>query len=139
MHSEHLNNVRLGYVLIGWLVAIAVTSLILLGLIALNLINPEGDVGAGWITLAGAVGFALGGAVVGFRTGLAPILHGVMMGITTVVVWALLNAIVALFFPDFRWGVVSAPTAVNVILVQIVCAVLGTRFGYRYAVARPQP
>jgi hypothetical protein len=136
MHTEHLNNVRLGYVLVGWLVAIAFTSLFLLGFIALNLINPEGDVGSGWITLAGGVGFALGGAVVGFRTALAPILHGVMMGITSIVVWALLNAIAAIFFPDFRWGALSAPIAVNVILVQIVCAILGTRFGYRYAVAR---
>jgi hypothetical protein len=135
MHTEHLHNVRIGYVLSGWLIAIAATSLFLIALIGLGLLDPEAP-GSGWITLAVALGFAAGGTFVGFLTGLAPILHGILIALTSLLAWALVNAVVSMFFPDFRWTELSAPLTVNIMIVQIMCAILGTRFGYRFAVAR---
>ncbi len=135
MHTEHLRNVRIGYVLTGWLIAIASTSLCLFALIGFGVLDPETP-GSGWITLAVAVGFALGGTFVGLLTGLAPILHGILIALTSLLAWAILNAVVSMFFPDFRWTQLSAPLTVNIIIVQIMCAILGTRFGYRFAVAR---
>jgi hypothetical protein len=122
MHTEHLNNVRLGYVMTGWLIAIGFTSLFIFGR---------------WIATAVAIGFALGGTFVGFMTALAPILHGIMIGLTSLVFWAIVNVISSFFFPDFAYTSLSGQWAVAVILVQIVAAILGARFGYRFAVTRP--
>jgi hypothetical protein len=138
MHTEHLNNVRIGYVLGGWLLGVAATSFFLFVLIALNLTDAEGR-GSGWITMAVALGFLLGGAFVGFLTALAPILHGILIGFTTLLAWAVINAVVTLFFPDLHWTSLTATATINVILVQVICAILGARFGYRYAVARNEP
>jgi hypothetical protein len=133
MHTEHLHNVRVGYVGLGWFVAVAVTSLVLFVLVALGVLEPDAEGSGRWITLAVAIGFLGGGVFVGFMTALAPILHGILIGLTSLVVWALLNAIVTLFLPDFKWTQLDATLAVNVLLVQIISAVVGTRFGYRFA------
>jgi hypothetical protein len=137
MHTEHLHNVRIGYVLAGWLIAIAATSLFLIAFIGIGVLNPEAP-GSAWITLAVAMGFGAGGTFVGFLTGLAPILHGILIALTSLVAWALVNAVVSMFFPDFPWTQLSAPLTINLIIIEIVCAVLGTRFGYRYAVTRTE-
>ncbi|HSL69139.1 MAG TPA: hypothetical protein VK864_02810 [Longimicrobiales bacterium] len=134
MHTEHLNNVRLGYVLGGWAISIAATSLFVFVLIATGLQAEGGD--GRWIALAVALGFAAGGLFVGFMTALAPILHGIMIGLTSLVAWAIVNVLSSIFFPDFMWTALNAQWTVAVILVQIVSAVLGARFGYRYAVVR---
>jgi hypothetical protein len=88
MHTEHLNNVRLGYVLAGWAIAICATSLFVLVLIATGIQSSMSSDGR-YIAAAVALGFAMGGAFVGFMTSLAPILHGIMIGLTSLVVWAL--------------------------------------------------
>jgi hypothetical protein len=134
MHTEHLNNVRLGYVLGGWAIAIATTSLFVFVLIATGLQAEGGD--GRWIAVAVALGFAVGGVFAGFMTALAPILHGILIGLTSLVAWALVNVITSIFSPDFVWTTLNAQWTVAVILVQIVSAVLGARFGYRYAVVR---
>src|SRR5262245_12573329 len=91
-----------------------------------------------WIAAAVALGFAIGGAFVGFMTSLAPILHGIMMGLTSILVWAIVNVVTSFIAPDFVWTALTGQWTVAVILVQIVAAILGARFGYRYAVARTQ-
>jgi hypothetical protein len=136
MHSEHLNNVRASYVGWGWLVAIASASLFVLVFIALGVLDIESSTGGRWIAIAVTLGFFAGGAFVGFMVALAPILHGILIGLTSLVVWALVNGIVSAFFPEFTWNTLNGPLTVNVILVQMVGAVLGARLGYRYAVAR---
>ena len=137
MHTEHLNNVRLGWAFLGWMAAFGATSLILFVLIVLDVLNPESTGGGGWIALAVAVGFVIGGAIVGFMVALAPILHGILIGLMSLVVWALINAVVTMLWPDVTWTSLSGPLTVNVMLVQTIAAILGARFGYRYAVARP--
>jgi hypothetical protein len=135
MHTEHLNNVRLGYVMTGWLIAIGFTSLFIFILIATGIQSGMSSDGR-WIATAVAVGFALGGTFVGFMTALAPILHGIMIGLTSLVFWAILNVLSSFLFPDFAYTSLSGQWAVAVMLVQIVAAILGARFGYRFAVTR---
>ena len=135
MHTEHLNNVRLGYVLAGWAIAIAATSLFVFILIATNIQSSMSSDGR-WIAAAVALGFAVGGAFVGFMTSLAPILHGIMIAFTSLIVWALFNVITSFVAPEFTWTELTSQWTVAVVLVQIVAAILGARFGYRYAVAR---
>ncbi len=136
MHTEHLNNVRPGYVGLGWFIAMAATSLILFVLIAAGMLNPEEAGGGRWIALAVAIGFVTGGAFVGYMTSLAPILHGILIGLMTLVIWAVLNALASTFVPGFTWTRLDGTLAVNLMLVQIISAIIGTRFGYRFAVPR---
>ena len=135
MHTEHLNNVRLGYVLTGWAIAICTTSLFVFILIATGIQSSMSSDGR-YIAAAVALGFAVGGAFVGFMTSLAPILHGIMIGLTSIVVWALFNVVTSLVAPQLVWTTLTAQWTIAVVLVQIVAAVLGARFGYRFAVAR---
>ena len=135
MHTEHLNNVRLGYVLTGWAIAICATSLFVFILIATGIQSSMSSDGR-YIAAAVALGFAVGGAFVGFMTSLAPILHGMMIGLTSIVVWALFNVVTSMVAPDLVWTTLTAQWTIAVVLVQIVAAVLGARFGYRFAVAR---
>jgi hypothetical protein len=135
MHTEHLNNVRLGYVLAGWAIAICATSLFVLVLIATGIQSSMSSDGR-YIAAAVALGFAMGGAFVGFMTSLAPILHGIMIGLTSLVVWALVNVITSFVVPEFTFTSLTSQWTVAVVLVQILAAILGARLGYRFTVAR---
>src|SRR5687768_1785145 len=128
MHTEHLHNVRPGYVGIGWFIAIAVTSLLLFVLMGIGVLLPDQPGSGRWVTVAVAIGFVAGGVFVGYMTSLAPILHGLLIGLTTMIIWAVLNAVVSTFVPGFGWTQLDATLAINLMLIQIVCAIIGTRF-----------
>ena len=80
MHTEHLQNVSVGRVLLGWAVAAAITSFVLLMLAAFNALPFGGD-GGWWNVVAAGVGFFGGGFFAGFRAMQAPILHGVAIAL----------------------------------------------------------
>ncbi len=76
MHTEHLQNVTVGRVLGGWLVAIAVTSLIVFVFLASGLGDDTPGISTSLASLIAVVaGFWAGGFFVGFRALRAPILH----------------------------------------------------------------
>ena len=133
MHTEHLQNVRATRVLAGWLVAIAVTSLAGLVLVGFQLSDVTSQVGTAWTILAVVVGFWAGGFFAGFRALQAPVLHGVAIGLTTLVVWVLVNVIVGVAFHTAGWTGLTARLAVALILAQIAAAVVGALMGYNLA------
>jgi hypothetical protein len=61
MHTEHLNNVRAGRVAFGWFISAAVTSLVVIAMIAAGVLSRDGLGGTGWGLLAIAAGFFAGG------------------------------------------------------------------------------
>lgn len=130
MESEHLQNVRLNVVGIGWLIAIAVTSLIAFAASAL-IPSESSSFGARLEIAAIAVGFFAGGMFAGLRVREAPILHGSAIGLVSLPVWFMINLISAVAFPDTAWDALSPHFTVSVILLQIVAAVLGSRVGFR--------
>jgi hypothetical protein len=132
MHTEHLQNVRPVILFAAWLIALAVTSLILLALAGLNLVDAEAA-NTRVAIAAIAFGFFVGGAFAGMRGAQAPILYGVAMGILSLIIAVVLNALIAMLMPDFQWEGITADITITVILVQIVSAVLGARVGYRQA------
>jgi hypothetical protein len=133
MHTEHLNNVRPGAVAFGWFVSAAVTSLIVIALIAVGLLSREGTGGTGWGLLATFVGFFAGGwYVVGMRTGRAPILHAVAMGLFSLVLWLLVNLVPGQALHADSWNVGAAYGA-GLILLQMVAAAVGGRIASREA------
>ena len=132
MHSEHLQNVRPGILVSAWLIAIAVTSLIMLALVGLNLIDAD-TTGTRATIAALAFGFFAGGVFAGMRALKAPILYGIGMGLLSLVVWFALNIVTTLLQRADTWGGLGADLSVAAMLIQIVAAVLGARMGYRFA------
>lgn len=131
MHTEHLQNVRPVTVLAGWLVAIAVTSLILLALVGLNLVDAAAP-STRVLMAAVALGFIVGGFFSGIRTANAPILHGVAIGLFSLVAWFVLGLLSASLFNGTAWDLTRDLTLTSV-LVQIISAIIGARLGYRLA------
>jgi hypothetical protein len=129
MYTEHLQNVRPVWVLTGWLIAAAVTSLAGLALASAGLLVAETTGGITWPALAVAVGFFTGGLFLGFRTMEAPILHGVAMGLTSLVVWVLLNMLVGVMFETVRIAALWAPLAAGLLFVQILAGIAGAATG----------
>lgn len=129
MHTEHLQNVRPGWVAGGWLVSIAVTSFMVFALLLVGLMGQELPRDTLWAMAAVAAGFLVGGWFTGAGTVAAPILHGVALGLTSLVVWAGLNLVMAIAFRGFRWEGLTAGTTVAVIVTQIAAAVVGCRLG----------
>ena len=121
MQSEHLSNVHPGWVLGGWLVAIAVTSAAFLAMVGIGLVASEASSGTAF-AISVAIGFFVGGLFVGVRWSEAPILHAVALTMVSVV--ALLFAV--LVRPEA--GAVpteSVEIVLAVLLVQLAAAIWG--------------
>ncbi|MHB1169615.1 MAG: hypothetical protein ACYC28_10095 [Longimicrobiales bacterium] len=132
MHTEHLQNVRTLPALVGWIFAIGATSLFIFVFIATGLL-AEGQGEELWVTVAVVLGFWGGGYFAGFRAMRAPILHGVVLGLTSIIAWFLLNLLVSLFFPGFRWEALTPGLTAGLLLAHIVAAVVGALMGYNMA------
>ena len=132
MHSEHLQNVGMGRVIAGWLVAIAVTSLLLLSLTALGWTDAASET-TWWSMIAVVVGFFAGGFFSGFRAMQAPVLHGIAIGLTTLIAWVLINAVVFGALGYGEWEGMTPTFAVTVVLAQIAAATVGALMGYNLA------
>lgn len=137
MHTEHLRNVHPGWVVSGWLVAIAVSSLILLVLAGAGLdATPDGAVELVWTAIAVAAGFFVGGFSIGYRAAVdAPVLHGIGIGLTTLIAWLPLNVLVDLVFNIGESSALTPGQTVAFLLVQMLTAVGGTWTGHNLALA----
>ncbi|HEU5209851.1 MAG TPA: hypothetical protein VFU06_10585 [Longimicrobiales bacterium] len=132
MHTEHLQNVRTLPALGGWLVAIGATSLLVFVFIASGLLG-EGHGEELWVSVALIAGFWAGGYFAGFRAMQAPILHGIALGLTSILVWFLLNLLASLFFPTFRWEGLTPELTAGLLVAHIVASVVGALMGYNMA------
>lgn len=133
MHTEHLQNVGLGKVLLGWVVAAAITSAVLLALAAFNVLPLSGE-GTWWSVLATALGFFGGGFFAGFRAMQAPILHGVAIALMSLVAWLLINVLVFGLAGQDSWQGLTANLTMVLLLVMIGASVVGALIGYNLAV-----
>ncbi|HYJ79261.1 MAG TPA: hypothetical protein VEW03_06660 [Longimicrobiaceae bacterium] len=140
MHTEHLQNVRPSWVAFGWFIGAAATSLVLFALIAVGIIDGSGGDGGGiWVLLALFLGFAAAGYFVGVRTGAAPILHSVGIGLFSIVVWFLANLLAGELLDESTWTSLAPAFAAGVVLLQIVSAAVGARIGSRASRATAGP
>ena len=131
MHSEHLKNVSAPAVLIGWLVSVGVAVLLVFLLTAVGWMSEE-DSSTLWAIVAVAIGFFVGGYVTGTRDIEAPILHGIGIGLTTLVAWFVLNAL-ATFIDRTAYSGLSATATAGLLLVQMIAAVAGAWLADRRA------
>jgi hypothetical protein len=129
MHTEHLQNVSVGSVIGGWLVAIAVTSLMVFVFEASGFGTQGGTANSLATLVAGSVGFGAGGFFTGFRTRRAPVLHGIAIGLTSIVVWVAVNLVATIMGFPYDPGL-GAALAIGVLLAMISAAAIGALIGY---------
>jgi hypothetical protein len=130
--TESIVRLRPSWIAFGWFIAAAITSLILLGMIGLGLISDDPQAEGTWVAFAFLLGFAGAGFFVGVRAGISPILHGVGMGLFSLVAFLLLNLLGGEPTGQTAWREIGAGTALWLILLQTVAAIVGTRAGVRW-------
>lgn len=128
MHTEHLQNVSPKRVVAGWMIAAAVTSIAYVGMAAARLVGDPSTGEAIWSLIAVGIGFLFGGIWAGWRSPMAPILHGICIGLLSLVAWFIINAIAAVTMPETGWSALSPTATVGLILLQMVAAVAGASF-----------
>lgn len=124
---------RWNWIGFGWFIAVALTSLVLLVLEAAGLIEAGGAAETLWVAFALVIGFLVVGAFVGSRVAAAPLMHGLGMGLFSVLAWLLVNIFVGEPLGETTWRSLNASTFVALLTLQIVSAVVGTRIGVRWA------
>ena len=132
MHTEHLKNVSIASILVGWVIAVAVASLLVFLFSATGLMPTE-DVSSVWAIIAVALGFFAGGYLTGTRDIEAPILHGVGIGLTTLVAWFVVNVLATFFVDDSSYSGLSAATTAGLLLLQMAAAIAGAWLADRRA------
>ena len=137
MHTEHLQNVEPSWVIFGWFIGAAVFSLVLMLLIVTGLVDPETATSA-WVLLAVVIGWGAGGFVIGMRTGAAPILHAVGVGLFSLVFWLAAN-LLASGLGASTWRGTAPEWVVGAILLQMAAAWLGAHLASREARAESRP
>jgi hypothetical protein len=130
--TESLARLRPSWIAFGWFIAAAVTSLILLSLVAVGIVTDDPQTEGTWVALAFLLGFAMAGFFVGVRAGTSPILHGVGMGLFSLVVFLAVNLLAGEPTGETAWRAISTATALWLILLQTVASIVGTRAGVRW-------
>ena len=130
---ESVRSVRPGWIGFGWFIAVALTSLMIFVLTVLGFIQPDAPTEGMGVAITLMAGFLIAGFFVGTRVNAAPVLHGVGMGLLSVLVWLLLNLFVGEGFDSGAWDVVSTGVGASLLALQTAAAVVGTRAGVRFA------
>ena len=137
MHSEHLRNVQISWVAFGWFVGLAVAAAVLLLLAGAGFSNWGGKAEMAALTFAVALGWFVGGFIVGFKAAAAPFLHGAAMALFTFVAWFGLNLVFGgLTTGATAWEYLGGRSLAAALLVQVVAAISGCWVGYRYTPVR---
>lgn len=131
---EHSRNLSPSWVAFGWFIAAAVTAFVVFVLIAGEVIDPQAPAGGGdvWISLALLLGFLAGGFITGLRTGAAPVLNGLGIGIFTLVVWFVANLVLGEALGLGGWTALGFRTAAGLFVLQAAAAIVGARAGVRW-------
>lgn len=130
---ESVRSVRLGWIAFGWFIAAALTSLILFILTVTGMIRPEAPTEGIGVAVSLLSGFFLAGFFVGTRVNAAPVLHGLGIGLCSVVVWFALNLFVGEGFGGGGWNSIEGEVAGALLGLQTAAAMVGARSGVRFA------
>jgi hypothetical protein len=130
--AESLREVRPTWVAFGWFIGFALAAVGVLALTAADLIRPDTDAENFWISVSLALGFGLAGFIVGVRVRAAPLLHGLGMGLFSLVVWLLLNLFVGEPTGSTAWSVMSFGSGFMLVVLHTAAAMIGVRMGVRW-------
>lgn len=129
----NLSAVRPSWIAFGWFIAACITGLGLLTLISLGIADGESMGGDPWVAAALTVGFLLGGFFVGVRVGGEALVHGLGMGLFSLLVWVGVNLFLGEPTDQTAWSDMGVATVAMLLLLQAVAAVVGVRMGVRWA------
>ena len=130
---ESVRSVRPGWIGFGWFIAAALTSVLLFVLTVLDMIRPEAPTEGIGVAVSLLVGFFLAGFFTGTRVNAAPVMHGVGIGLFSVIVWFGLNLFAGEGFGGAAWDSIPAGIAASLLALQTAAAVVGARAGVRFA------
>lgn len=132
-----MRNLRLGWIALAWLVAISITSLLVLGLAALGIAVATPEEQSTGVALAVALAFLIAGFLLGLKLGTAPIIHGLAMGLLSIVAWFFINLLLGEPTGATTWRSMEFDTFLGILGLQMAAAVVGARIAVR--MARPRP
>lgn len=138
MTSPDAPRIRPTWVAFGWFIAASVTSLALFALWSLGLPEASETGDLPWVAASIALGFGVGGLFAGWRSGSAPVLHGVGIGLFSLVVWMLANLLSRLVFREAGWETLPFTTGLFLIVLQILSAAVGAWIGIRWTHTAPR-
>jgi hypothetical protein len=131
--SERLSNVRPSWLAFGWFIAASVASLLVLTFVVVGLISQDTqDTGGIWTAIAILVGFLVGGFFAGVRAGAAPALHGLGIGLFSLVVYFLANLFAGEPTGATAWSPLPPVQAAGLLTLLTAAAVVGARMGVRW-------
>jgi len=140
MNEPLLDGVRPSWIAFGWFISAAVTAVIIFAFLVLGvfgLFRIDGPDEFIWFAVSIAVGFGVGGYFAGWRAGVHPFLHGIGIGLFSIVVWILANLLSALVFGGWDWDAISLVATIFLLALQIVFASLGAWAGANWAHTPP--
>ncbi len=126
-----MNRFHVGWVALAWLVAISITSFLVLALAAMGLSGATPDEESMGVALAVALGFLVAGFFLGWRSGRAPILYGVALGLFSLVAWFVVNLVLGEPTGATTWRSLDFRTLFGIIGLQMAAAVVGARIAVR--------
>jgi FtsH-binding integral membrane protein len=129
----NISAIRPSWIAFGWFIAACVTGLGLLALISLGIADGESIGGDPWVAATLAVGFLIGGFFVGVRVGDEALIHGLGMGLFSLIVWFAANLLLGEPTDQTAWSELGAATVIMLLLLQAAAAVVGVRMGVRWA------
>ena len=132
MHTEHLSNVSVRSILLGWVISATVTSLLVFLFTATGWMDAD-EPATALAVAAVTVGFFAGGYLTGTRDIEAPILHGVGIGLTTLVAWFVVNVLATFFVDGGSYSDLSAAMTAGLLLLQMIAAIAGAWLADRRA------
>lgn len=131
--SESVSNVRPSWIGLGWFIGAALTSFIIFVLIVLGLIQANAPTEGMGVSLALLTGFVIGGFVTGMRVKAAPFLHGLGMGVLSIIVWVVINLLAGEAVAGSGWSTISVARMAAMLVLQTASSIVGARAGVRFA------
>jgi hypothetical protein len=134
MRFSGSGSIRPSWIAFGWFIAAAVAALVILGLIAVGVMSADGTRDEYlWLAVAMLVGFGVGGLFAGMRVRANPVIHGVGIGLFSLVVWVLANLLAGEPTGWTAWRALPTGPALALIGLQTASAVVGARIGVRWS------
>jgi hypothetical protein len=131
--TERFSDIRPSWIAFGWFIAAAVASLLIMAFVVLGLVTWDTlDTGGLWTAVAILVGFVVGGFFAGVRSGTAPVLHGLGIGLFSLVIYFLANLLAGEPTGVTAWGGLPPLQAAGLLTLQTAAAVVGARLGVRW-------
>ncbi len=136
--NESIRSVRPSWIGFGWFLAVSVGSFLLVVLDLIGLVGDDVQGESLWVAVAILISFSITGFFVGTRVNAAPVLHGLGMGLFSLVAWVLINLFLGEPTGVTTWRALEPNVLAGLLVLQAVAAIVGTRLGVRWARSSPR-